>query len=83
MLFHSILGDILNIERRIFMVTLVEEFREYHEVKPTDPAKKILFAVLHNLFGRKGLDNEWDGIDDDVREKLLETNLEIIRTNLP
>ena len=71
-------------ERRTAMEeSLLKEFQKYYEVKPTDPAKKILFAVLDDLFGRKGLDNEWDGIDDDVREELLATNLELVKKNLP
>ncbi|MBP9727768.1 MAG: hypothetical protein KBD27_00155 [Candidatus Moranbacteria bacterium] len=57
---------------------LVDEFLNRHEKKPTEPAKKILFAVLDDLFGRKGLDNAWDDIDDEIREELLETNLEIV-----
>lgn len=36
---------------------LLEEFWNRHEVEPTDPAKKILFAVLDNLLDRKGFDN--------------------------
>jgi len=63
--------------------SLLEEFQNYNEVKPTDPAKKILFAVLDDLFGRKGLGNEWDGIDDEIREELLADNLELVRKNLP
>lgn len=64
-------------------MSLLEEFQDYYQKKPTDPAKKILFAVLNNLFGRRGLDNEWDGIDDETREELLANNLEIVKKNLP
>ena len=64
-------------------MALLDEFQNRYDVKPTDPAKKILFAVLNDLFGRRGLDNGWDAIDDDVREELLSTNLELVQRNLP
>ena len=69
-------------ERRI-IVPLLEEFENSYEEKPTDPAKKILFAVLNDLFGRKGFDNEWDTIDAEIREELLTKNLGIVKKNLP
>ena len=62
--------------------SLLEEFRSRYEKKPTDPAKKVLFAILNDLFGRKGLDNAWDDIDDDVKEELLNSNLDLVRKNL-
>jgi hypothetical protein len=65
------------------MATLLERFdNSYHE-KPTDPAERILFGVLNDLFGRKGFDNEWDNIDNDIKEELLAENLEIVKKNLP
>ncbi len=64
-------------------MTLVQEFVRRRLEAPTDPDKKVLFAVLGNLFGRSGFDGEWDGIDQETREEILETNLEIVRANLP
>ena len=64
-------------------MSLLEEFRNSIQKKPTDPAKKILFAVLGDLFDRSGLDNEWYAIDDDIREEILATNLKIVEKNLP
>ena len=61
---------------------LLDEFWNRYQEIPTDPAKKILFAVLNDLFGRKGFDNAWDDIDSEIREKLLAENLEIVRKNL-
>jgi hypothetical protein len=61
---------------------LLEEFENSYQSKPTDPAKKILFAVLNDLFGRRGFDNEWDAIDKDIKEELLEENLRIVQQNL-
>lgn len=64
-------------------MSLLEEYQNRYQEEPTDPAKKILFAVLNDLFGRHGLDNEWDAIDDEIREELLAENLEIVKNNLP
>jgi hypothetical protein len=63
-------------------MALLEEFYDYYKEKPTDPAKKILFAVLNDLFDRRGLRQEWDGFDEDIKEELLETNLKIVAKNL-
>ena len=64
-------------------MTLLEEFQNRYDTKPTEPAKKILFGILNDLTGRKGFDNEWDGIDDEIKEELLAENLEIVKKNLP
>ncbi len=65
-------------------MTLLEEFQGRREQKPVEPAKKILFAVLGDLLGRSGFDNQWDAIDDDdIKEELLEENLAIVKRNLP
>lgn len=36
-------------------MSLLEEFHNRYKHGPTEPAKKILFAVLGDLFGRKGV----------------------------
>ena len=64
-------------------MSLLEEFLNHRQEKPTEPAKKILFAVLNDLFGRGGLDGAWDAIDEETQEEILATNLEKVRKNLP
>ena len=64
-------------------MSLLQEFRDRHKVKPTEPAKQILFAVMGDLLGRSGFDGTWDGIDDEDKEDLLTENLEIVKRNLP
>jgi hypothetical protein len=63
-------------------VSLLEEFENRYQVQPAEPAKKILFVVMSDLLGRKGFDNEWDGIDDEIREEILSENLGNIQKNL-
>lgn len=62
---------------------LLDEYLNQHDQEPTDPAKQILFAVMGNILDRRGFDNEWDGIDPDIQEELLQTNLALIKKNLP
>ena len=69
--------------RRGGAMSLLEEFNNRYKESPTDPAKKILFRVLGDVFGRRGFDNAWDDIDDEIREELLAENLEIVKNNLP
>ncbi|AKM77864.1 MAG: hypothetical protein UX49_C0049G0002 [Candidatus Wolfebacteria bacterium GW2011_GWC2_46_275] len=86
MCYHNILFNniwiIYQNHEEDFMTTLLEEFQERYTTKPTEPAKKILFAILGDLTGRRGLDNAWDDIDDDVKEELLESNLEVVKKNM-
>ena len=65
------------------MYPLLEEFYEYYQKKPEDPAKMILFGVLKNLFGRRGFDDGWDASNKDTKEEILRTNLEIVKKLMP
>ena len=61
---------------------LLDKFEDRYSQKPTEAAEKILFGIIGDLTGRKGLDNEWDNTDDETKEELLQTNLEIIKLNM-
>jgi hypothetical protein len=61
------------------MPPLLTEYYDRREKPPTDPAKKILFAVMDDLLDRRGFDNAWDGCDRDIQEEILTTNLENIK----
>lgn len=63
-------------------MSLLDEYSRRHINKPSDPAKRILFAILNDLSGRSGIDNAFDNIDEETMEELLKTNLEIVRQNL-
>lgn len=59
---------------------LLKEYFHYilnHKPMPND--KALLFALIRDMTDRRGLRHEWDKIDDDVREELLNTWLSIIR----
>ena len=56
---------------------------EYHDdpdrkYKHKSTAKRILFSLLDDLRLRMSLGEEWDMLDDDVKEEYLQERLEII-----
>ncbi len=63
-------------------MSLLQEFLQSDQNAPQDPAKKVLFAVLNDLIGRGGFDGVWDGLDAEIREEILTTNLGIVTKNL-
>ncbi len=63
-------------------MSLLDEYDDRRQNPPDDVAKRILFDVIDDITGRRGFD--WDEIIDDreIKEELLETNLEKIRRHL-
>lgn len=49
------------------------------EVFSLGSAKDLLFDLLSDLTDRRGLRQEFEGIDSDVQEEILEAWLQIIR----
>ena len=74
--------DFLSEERKVNLMSLVDEYYKRLENPPQDKAKRILFGVCNDLFDRKGLEQEWSDFDGDIQEEILETNLGIIRQHL-
>ncbi len=64
-------------------MSLLEEYYDRFENPPTDTVKKILFAFIGDLSGRKGFDHWWDHLDETVQLEILEENFKTIRENLP
>jgi len=44
--------------------------------------KEIVFAILHDFTDRRGLRQEWDNIDDDIKEEILEIWINIVKDKL-
>lgn len=63
-------------------MSLLDEYYDRYKNPSDDVSKRILFAVVDDITGRKGFD--WDEIigDNEIKEELLETNLEKIRQHL-
>lgn len=44
--------------------------------------EKIVFRFLEDFADRRGLGDEWDGIDDDIQDEIIETWLQIVKKEL-
>jgi hypothetical protein len=64
-------------------MNLRTEYSDYFlEHKPTSQVKMILFDIVSDFTDRRGLRQEWDNIDDDIQEEILEKWLEIIERHV-
>jgi hypothetical protein len=64
-------------------MSLLDEYYDYHAgVTSTTIAKRILFEIVDDFTDRRGLRQEWETIDDDIKEEILGAWLEIIEKNL-
>ena len=63
-------------------MSLLSEFNTRYEPEPTEQAKKILFEIIGDLVGRRGFGSVWDCTNNDTKEELLRSNLEIVQQNL-
>ncbi len=61
---------------------LLDEYEERYSNPSPDVAKRILFSLMDNILGRSGYVNVWDSTQSKDKEKLLQTNLEMIRSNM-
>lgn len=43
------------------------------------PEARAVCAIIKDLSDRRGLDNEWDAIDDDIQTEIVERWKEIIK----
>ncbi len=60
-------------------MTLMDEYYQRHDKPQTiDAPKQRLFALLSDFTDRRGLRQEWDQIDDEVKEEILQTWLNIL-----
>lgn len=47
--------------------------------KAVSPSKTILFHILDDFTDRRGLRHEWEGIDQDIKDEILEVWYKIIK----
>jgi hypothetical protein len=45
-------------------------------------AERVVAAIIYDLSDRRGLSHEWETIDDDIREQIIETWTKIVVANL-
>ena len=46
------------------------------------PAKRIVFNLISDLTDRRGLRQEWDQIDEDIQEEIIQTWIDIVEKEL-
>lgn len=63
---------------------LTDEYHEYFMGRTTNLplAKKIVYDIIADLGGRKGIGDEWDQVDHDIKEEILQTLIDIVQDNL-
>jgi hypothetical protein len=44
--------------------------------------KEIVFAILFDFTDRRGLRQEWEQIDDDIKEEMIQTWIDIVKSKL-
>ncbi len=44
--------------------------------------EKIVQAIYDDMFGRGGLDNAYDEIDDDIKQEMWDTQVEIVKNHI-
>jgi hypothetical protein len=44
--------------------------------------EQIVFSILYDLRDRRGLRQEWDGIDDDIQEEILKEWIKIVKAKI-
>ena len=55
----------------------MELLDSYNRKLPSGKAEEIVFSILDDLLGRRGLDSEWDQIDDETKEEIIRKNISI------
>lgn len=44
--------------------------------------EKIVFRIIRDFTDRRGLRQEWENIDDDIQEEIIETWINIVKKEL-
>jgi len=55
-------------------MSLLEKYYDYilNDV-PASKSEEIVFEIMKDFTDRRGLRQEWDNIDDDIQEEIIET----------
>ena len=65
------------------MGKLMEKYYDYIlDEKSVTIEEEIVFAILHDFTDRRGLRQEWEGIDEEIREEIIETWINIVKSKL-
>jgi hypothetical protein len=64
-------------------MTLQEKYYEYilNEME-VSKEEQIAFDIIADFTDRRGLKQEWEQIDEDVKEEIIQTWINIVKTKL-
>lgn len=48
---------------------------------PNTQEKQIVFSIINDITGRRGIGNEFDRIDSDIQDEIVDNWLKIIKEN--
>lgn len=61
------------------MTTILERFDGFpNNAKSLTRTERAVFAIAHDISGRRGLKQEWDNIDGEMKGEILSTWIEIL-----
>ena len=65
-------------------MTLKDEYYDHvlKERPAPTKAKRLLFSIVEDFTDRRGLRQEWEKIDDDIQEEILQEWLDMIEREL-
>lgn len=65
-------------------MNLLDEYYQYClEKKSFSKEKEIVFEIMEDFTDRRGLKQEWHEIDDDIKEEIIETWINIVKSKTP
>ncbi len=65
-------------------MTLKEKYYDYVLDGKNDIPKEeqIVFEILSDFTDRRGLGQEWDNIDDDIQEEIIQEWIDIVKSKM-
>jgi hypothetical protein len=65
------------------MCKLIDEYYDHIlNGKSVAIEKEIVFAILHDFTDRRGLRQEWEQIEEDIKEEMIQTWIDIVKSKL-
>lgn len=61
------------------MGKLLEDYYAYRECSEVSEEKRIVFSIIQDLSDRRGLRQEWDEIDNEIKEEIIQKWIDIAK----
>jgi hypothetical protein len=62
-------------------MTILEKYQEYPRTCELTVAEDIVFSIVEEMNGRKGLDG-FEDVDEDIQEEIIERLVDIVNKKL-